>query len=259
MATSTAAEGAGTALPQGRAVEYRTVQPAVAQAELTAIAQHMFALMFRNVSSDGYAFADPTDPSQFSRPGCIIASPSYHASFPSVDQNYVFNWTRDAAVTAIELAAAELPTNQPLIDYVAFARTCQNSGPPIGYASYTIEGQKRPNWSEQSDGPALQTLAILRMYAELDPPAQAVARDVIASDIAYLLSVYQQPTINLWEERNGYSFFARAVQLRCFSELAANALGIPVPAGVADAIGWLGPRLPEHWNRIANICVTFGG
>ena len=118
MATSTAAEGAGTALPAGRAVEYRTVQPAVAQADLAAIAQHMFALMFRNVSSDGYAFADPTDPSQFSRPGCIIASPSYHASFPAVDQNYVFNWTRDAAVTAIELAAAELPTNQPLIDYV---------------------------------------------------------------------------------------------------------------------------------------------
>ncbi len=259
MARSTAAEGAGTALPRGRAVEYRTVQPAVAQADLTAIAQHMFALMFRNVSSDGYAFADPTDPSQFSRPGCIIASPSYHAAFPSVDQNYVFNWTRDAAVTAIELAAAELPTNQPLIDYVAFARTCQNSGPPIGYASYTIESQKRPNWSEQSDGPALQTLAILRMYAGLDPPAQAVARDVIASDIAYLLSVYQQPTINLWEERNGYSFFARAVQLRCFSELAANALGIPVPAGVADAIGWLGARLPEHWNSSENIYVTFGG
>src|SRR5512144_1793392 len=117
MATSTAAEGVGSALPQGRAVEYRTVQTAVAQAELSAIAQHMFALMFRNVSSDGYAFADPTDASRFSRPGCIIASPSYHAAFPAVDQNYVFNWTRDAAVTAVELAAADLATNQSLIDY----------------------------------------------------------------------------------------------------------------------------------------------
>ena len=208
----------------------------------------MFALMLRNVSSDGFAFADPTDPSQFSRPGCIIASPSYHASFPAVDQDYVFNWTRDAAVVAVELAAAELPTNQPLIDYVNFAQTCQNSGPPIGYASYTIEGRQRPSWSEQSDGPALRTLAILQMYGELDAAAQAVARAVIATDIGYLLAVYQQPTKSLWEERDGFSFFARAVQLRCFSALAANSLGIPVPAGVAEAISWLQARLPEHWN-----------
>lgn len=256
MSTSTA--GTGTALRDWTA-QYRTVQPAVEQADLATVAQHMFALMFRNVSSDGYAFADPTDPSQFSRPGCIIASPSYHASFPAVDQDYVFNWTRDAAITAIELAAAELPTNQPLIDYVNFAQTCQNSGPPIGYASYTIEGRQRPNWSEQSDGPALRTLAILHMYPELDPVTQAVAREVIATDIGYLLAVYQQPTVNLWEERRGFSFFARAVQLRCFSELAANSLGIPVPAGVNQAISWLQDRLAEHWNSTENIYVTFGG
>jgi len=235
------------------------VQPAVEQSDLTAIAQHMFALMLRNVSSDGYAFTDPMDPSQFSRPGCIIASPSYHASFPTVDQDYVFNWTRDAAVTAIELAAADVPTSQPLIDYVTFARTCQTSGAPIGYASYTIEGRPRPNWSEQSDGPALRTLAILRMYTELDVAAQAVARDVIATDIGYLRSVYQQPTTSLWEERDGYSFFARAVQLRCFSELAANAVGGPVAPGVAEAISWLQARLVEHWNSTERIYVTFGG
>ncbi|MGB0093730.1 MAG: glycoside hydrolase family 15 protein [Solirubrobacteraceae bacterium] len=258
MATSTADKGAGTALPERTAIR-RTVQLAVGQADLATVAQHMFALMFRNVASDGYAFADPMDPSQFSRPGCIIASPSYHASFPTVDQDYVFNWTRDAAVTAVELAVAELPTSQPLVDYVTFAQTCQNSGPPIGYASYTIEGRHRPNWSEQSDGPALQTLAILQMYAKLDAASQAVAREVVAADIGYLLSVYQRPTKNLWEERDGYSFFARAVQLRCFSELAANSLGIPVPAGVAEAINWLQARLPEHWNSSENIYVTFGG
>jgi glucoamylase len=258
MGTSAADKGAGTALAEWR-VQYRTVQPAVGQSDLAVIAQHMFALMLRNVASDGYAFADPTDPSQFSRPGCIIASPSYHGSFPTVDQNYVFNWTRDAAITAIELAAADVPTSQPLIDYVSFAQTCQNSGPPIGYASYTIEGRHRDGWSEQSDGPALQTLAILQMYAELDGAAQAVARQVIATDIGYLLSVYQQPTVNLWEERSGFSLFARAVQLRCFSELANNTLGIPVPAGVDEAISWLGARLPEHWNSSEKIYVTFGG
>ena len=238
--------------------QYRTVRVAPQQ-DLATIAQHMFALMLRNVSSDGYVFADPTDPSQFSRPGCIIASPSYHASLPTVDQDYVFNWTRDAAITALELAAADLPTNQPLIDYVTFAQTCQNSGQPIGYASYTIEGRQRSGWSEQSDGPALQTLAILQMYTELDSAAQSLARQVIATDIGYLLAVYQRPTRSLWEERDGYSFFARAVQLRCFTSLTGNSLGIPVPAGVTPAIAWLQARLPEHWNSTANIYVTFGG
>jgi glucoamylase len=238
---------------------YRTVQPAVGQADLSTVAQHMFALMLRNVSSDGFAFADPADPRQFSRPGCIIASPSYHASYPAVDQDYVFNWTRDAAIVAVELAAAELPTNQPLIDYVNFAQTCQNSGPPIGWASYTIEGRKRDQWSEQSDGPALRTLAILQLYPELDTAPQAVARAVIATDIGYLLAAYQQPTKSLWEERDGFSFFARAVQSRCFAALANNALGIPVPAETAQASSWLQARLAEHWNSNENIYVTFGG
>src|SRR5512135_44873 len=234
---------------------YRKVEVAPGQ-DLPTIAQHMFALMLRNVSSDGYLFTDPTDPSRFSKPGCIIASPSFHASLPTIDQDYVFNWTRDAAVTAMELAAADLPTNQPLIDYVTFAQTCQNSGPPIGYASYTIEGRQRPNWSEQSDGPALRTLAILQLFAKLDSTTQALARQVVAADLGYLLNVYQRPTKSLWEERDGYSFFARAVQLRCFTEIAGNSIGIPVPAGVSEAISWLQARVPEHWNSTDGIYVT---
>ena len=238
--------------------QYRTVRVApqqdlatVAQTHVRADVEERLQRRLRVHRSDG--------PEPVLRPGCIIASPSYHASLPTVDQDYVFNWTRDAAVTAMELAAADLPTNQPLIDYVTFAHICQSSGPPIGYACYTIEGRQRSGWSEQSDGPALRTLAALQMYTELDSAAQSLARQVIGTDIGYLLGVYQRPTRSLWEERNGYSFFARAVQLRCFTALAGNGLGIPVPAGVTPAIGWLQARLPEHWNSTENIYVTFGG
>src|SRR5271165_5783044 len=115
-----------------------------------------------------------------------------------------------------------------LIDYVNFANICQqNRGAyTIGHAVYTIEGQPRP-WSEQSDGPALQTLAILQAFPQLDAPTQATARTVIGANIDYLLGpargsslpVYQSPTTNLWEEQKGNSFFARAVQLRCFQEI----------------------------------------
>jgi glucoamylase len=230
------------------AITYRSVAPAAQQSDLATIAQHMFALMLRNVASDGFVFADPNDPGSFSRPGCVIASPSYPQDLSVVNQNYVFNWTRDAAVTAIELISANMPTAQPLIDYVNFAAVCQNSGAPtVARASYTIEGNPR-QWSDQSDGPALQTLAMLRAYPLLDAPSQAVAQAVIAKDLAYLLGAYQGSTVNLWEEQTGASFFARAVQLRCLQQIDANTLGIPVPSGTSAAITWLQGALQDHWD-----------
>jgi glucoamylase len=227
---------------------YQSVPAAAQQSDLATIAQHMFALMLRNVASDGFVFADPTNPGSFSRPGCVIASPSYPDDLAVVNQNYVFNWTRDAAVTAMELVAANMPTAQPLIDYVTFAAVCQDSGAPtVARASYTIEGNPR-QWSDQSDGPALQTLAVLKAYPRLDGPSKAVAQAVIAKDLAYLLGAYQSTTVNLWEEQTGASLFARAVQLRCFQQIEANTLGIPVPPGTGAAITWLQGALQDHWD-----------
>jgi glucoamylase len=235
------------ALPRLRA------QTALQQAGLRAIAQHMFSLMLRNVSSDGFLVTDPADPTSFSKPGCIIAAPSYPASLPGVDQDYIFNWTRDAAITAMELAAAAMPTRpgagvQPLIDYVNFAKICQdNATPTMAHACFTIEGQSRP-WTEQTDGPALQTLAMLQAFPQLDQPTRAIAAEVIGENLSFLLGVYQDPTTNLWEEHVGYSFFARAVQLRCLQAISSNTCGITVPPATAGAMAWLESALQHHWN-----------
>ena len=229
------------------------VQLATDQLDFQTIAQHVFSLMLRNVSSDGFVFTDPVDPTQFSRPGCVIAAPSYPASAPGVDQDYVFNWTRDAAITAMEIAAAAMPVRpggkaQPLIDYVTFARTCQDSATPtLAHACYTIEGQSRP-WTEQSDGPALQTLAILAAWGKLDAATQAIATKVISTNLSFLLGAYTEQTTNLWEEHSGYSFFARAVQLKCLRAIAANTRGIPVPPGTGAGIVWLESALEGHWD-----------
>ena len=228
-------------------LQYRAVSPASELSDLERIGQHMFALMLRNVASDGFVFPDPFSPGSFSKPGCVIASPSYPADLTTVDQDYVFNWTRDAAITAIELAAAALPSSQPLIDYATFASTCQHAGAPDDRGCYTIEGAPR-DWTDQSDGPALRTIALLQAYPQLDSVAQATAQAVIAQDLSFVLSSYQGSTYNLWEEHSGYSFFARAAQLRCLNEIKANTFGIPVPPGIDQAIAWLPTALAGHWD-----------
>jgi glucoamylase len=218
--------------------------------DLQRVAQHMYSLMLRNVSSDGFPFTDGTH-ALVSLPGCVIAAPSYPANAPGISQDYVFNWVRDAAITALEIAAASsaepgMPV-EALIDYVTFADVCQrNATPTKGHACFTIVGQSRP-WSEQNDGPAIQTVAILAAFEQLDPATRKIAIDLIGRNLEFLLDCYQDQTTNLWEEHTGFSFFARSVQLRCFREVAANTLGIPVPDGVTEAAAWLENALQAHW------------
>jgi glucoamylase len=223
------------------------VQASISQSSLAVVAEYVFWLMLRNVASDGFVFADPVNEGVLSSPGCVLASPSWANSESGVTQDYVYNWTRDAAIVAIELAAGSLPTNQPLIDYVRFAQKCQNSGAPIDRACFLINGSAR-EWTDQSDGPALQTLALLRLFARLDASNQAIAKALIANNLSFLLGAYQSETFNLWEEHFGASFFARAVQLRCFQAVEANTLGVAVPAGLAAAVAWLQSALQGHWN-----------
>jgi glucoamylase len=229
------------------ALQYSLVQPALTQSNLTAVAQNMFWLMFRNVASDGFVFEDPVNAGVLSRPGCVLASPSWENSAAHVSQDYVYNWTRDAAIVAIELAAGPPPTNQPLIDYVQFAQICQNSGGDFDRGSFLINGTPR-SWTNQTDGPALQTLAILRLFAQLDAPTQTVANAVIAANLNFLRGAYQGETYNLWEEEHGASFFARSVQLECFRAITANNLGLGVPGWLSTAAGWLRSALEGHWN-----------
>jgi len=231
-------------------LQYSLVRPAPAQSDLTTIAPHMFWLMFRNIASDGFVFEDPVNTGVLSQPGCVLASPAWENTATNVSQDYVYNWTRDAAITAIELAAGPLPTTQPLTDYVQFAQTCQNEANAIGHfdrASFLINGTPR-SWTDQTDGPALQTLAILRLYAQLDAPTQATASTVIAANLNFLQNAYQGQTYNLWEEEYGASFFARSVQLQCFQAITANTAGIAVPAWLPAAIPWLQNALASHWN-----------
>ncbi|HET9872493.1 MAG TPA: glycoside hydrolase family 15 protein, partial [Propionibacteriaceae bacterium] len=149
--TEGSAPAAAGRATSARALTATTTQPAARvnlayqHVDLQRVAQHMYALMLRNVSSDGFPFTDSTH-QLVSLPGCVIAAPSYPANAPGISQDYVFNWVRDAAITALEIVAAS--SSQPgqpveaLIDYVTFADVCQrNAAPTKGHACFTIEGQ----------------------------------------------------------------------------------------------------------------------
>jgi glucoamylase len=207
--------------------------------------------MYRNVASDGLVFDDPVNPGIVSAPGCVLASPSWENSASHVTQDYVYHWTRDAAIVAFELAWAysngTLPDNQALIDYVRFSQACQQSPGDFDRASFYINGTQRP-WTSQTDGPALQTLALLAMYRQLDAPTQAIAVQLIDANLNFLQGAYPGQTYNLWEEEYGYSFFARSAQLRCFQAVAANTIGVTVPTWLPEALTWLISAIESHWN-----------
>jgi glucoamylase len=225
--------------------------------DLPTLVPMMFTLMFRNIASDGFVFSDPQSPGDVSRDskaGCIIAAPSFPADTPGIDEDYVFNWVRDGAITAMEVAKGKLPTRpggtvQTLNDYVQFADLCHsNAQPTKGHACYNIAGDARP-WTEQNDGPALQSVTVLAAYEQLDLGTQKRAVDLVNANVAYLLGVYRDPTTNLWEEHTGYGFFARSAQLRCFEEVKASTIaGIDKPAGLKPAIDWLRQALAGHWD-----------
>jgi glucoamylase len=235
----------------GNCLSYGVVRPTVAQTNPTALAPYLFWLMFRNVASDGLVFDDPVNAGITSAPGCVLASPSWENSQTHVTQDYVYHWIRDAAIVALELSAAYtsgvLPDNQPLIDYVTFSATCQRSAGDFDRASFHIDGTQRP-WTDQTDGPALQTVALLAMYTQLDPATQAVASALIDANLNFLSGAYQGQTFNLWEEEYGYSFFARSAQLRCLAAIAANTVDIAVPSWLPAAVTWLTSALDGHWN-----------
>src|SRR6202167_4211906 len=232
-------------------LSYSTVRPSAAESDLAALAPYLFWLMFRNVASDGLVFDDPVNAGVVSLPGCVLASPSWENAATRVTQDYVYHWTRDAAIVALELSPAygkgALPVAQPLTDYVTFSKICQASQGDFDRASFYINGTQRP-WTNQTDGPALQTIALLQLYASLDPNTQAIAKSLINANLDFLQGAYQGETYNLWEEEYGASFFARSVQLKCYGAIAGNTVGIAVPSWLPAALTWVTTALDAHWN-----------
>jgi glucoamylase len=226
--------------------------------------------MLRNVSSGDIVYTDPVS-SVTSRPGCIVASPSYANDGKTLTtQDYVKNWTRDSAIAAAEIAlsgsiAGDQSASERLADYVKFASLCQSKSQPpnsVGQATYTLDGKpwtSRPD--PQNDGPALRAIVLLRSFNTIPVDSQPIAKQVIKTDIDYLLNNdnYKNSSMNLWEEVVGQSFFTRSVLLKCFRQFKSNSIGIVTPSKIDKAIAWLETALDSHWSDADGYYISIEG
>jgi glucoamylase len=233
---------------------YQRVQAAISQIDLVGLAPTMLAFMKANIASQALVFQDQHGVR--SKPGCVIASPSYSGV---TDQDYVHHWVRDAAITAVEIASSLALGNgvdQTLCDYVAFSATCQgnvDSDPKVGFfrACFNIDGTPRDRWSDQKDGPALQSLAFVQAWPYLETNAKVTATKVAQRNLDETVGDWQNDIEKLgpWEDNVGPSFFTRAAQVRFLEEVAtANILGLSKPAGFHAAFDGLRNALGTHWD-----------
>lgn len=248
------------------AVENRRVTTPPDGVDLARMSPYFLSMMVRNIATDGYPFLapavfaaerppgapEPPPETVVSRPGCIIASPSYREVLASLTQNYVYNWVRDAAIAVAEITATDLSSRPDLAgileDYVSFAARCQAAAPQeLDRAKYTVASDLVDPWPRQNDGPALQALALLGMFDALSPAAQETARQLLDADLGFVLDHYRLPSTNLWEEVCGQSLFTRSVQLKCLDEIGRDAKGVAVPATrLTEASAWLRAALQDH-------------
>ncbi len=181
------------------------------QMDLGRVAQHLYALLLRNVSSDGFPFTDSTH-QLVSLPGCVIAAPSYPANAPGISQDYVFNWVRDAAdrdardqrrVRRRPTVGERWPTmsGSPMPASRTRHRPRDTPASPSKPAAALVGAERRAGDPDRGAAGRLR---------QLDPDTRSTATDLIARNLDFLLGCYRDPTTNLWEEHRGYSFFARA-------------------------------------------------
>jgi glucoamylase len=251
-------------------ISYARVQTTRDGGDLVEFAATARVFMRRNVAGHVGRFHDANDVTVPAAAGCVIASPSYPMADPGLtDQNYVFHWIRDAAITAMELAAAPTPdssgVDRTLCEYVAFSQVCQDNAVAADrffLARFRIDGTALTTgwdesaqaytgyWSEQKDGPALQSMSFVAAWPYLDTAARATATDVAQRNLDETVKAWADDNGKLgpWEDVTGPAFFARAAQVRFLEEVStSNVLGLTQPPGLGQALTGLHTALSTHW------------
>ena len=150
--------------------------------------------------------------------GMIIASRSN-------EPNYNYHWIRDSALVMRSIINAYKLDNDPLlfkyiIQYIENENKLQNvktlSG--LGEPKYNLNGTSfDDNWGRpQNDGPALRGIMMIKIYKLLENYnfIKFQVLSIIKKDLEYTIKNLDKPCFDLWEEKLGYHFYTRMLQLK---------------------------------------------
>ncbi|TRX96690.1 hypothetical protein FHL15_002356 [Xylaria flabelliformis] len=204
--------------------------------------------------------------------GVIVASPS------TVNPNYFYTWSRDAALTMKMIVDEFMLGNKQLEPYIeqyihsqAVLQTVTNpsgtflpNGMGLGEPKYNVDLTRfNGAWGRpQRDGPALRAIALITYSNWLishgqKQKAQTVIWPIISNDLSYVGQYWNSTGFDLWEEVLGSSFFTTQNQFRALVEGNSLAKTLGVKCTGCDQAPQVACFLQEsYWNGeyfIANI------
>lgn len=165
-------------------------------------------------------------------PGVVVASLSKERP------NYYKHWVRDAALTMGSLIELKLYRFYPELEnkinsWIEFERQLQKKameGVGLGEPVFLIDGEIYPfEWGRpQNDGPATRALSMTYWleHLEAQSPQKALElyRDVVSQDINYVLTHWNQTSVDLWEEIRGEHYFTRQMEYKALKKVLPWAL-----------------------------------
>jgi len=205
----------------------------------------------------------PGDPPPL--PGIVVAA------LQRRDPDYYFHWVRDSALimhTAADAFALHrsyadrAQFEGQFADFLALSRRLQQlpSKYGLGEPRYTVTGEVDAlPWSRpQYDGPALRALAVLAYFRAaaagglVNPGLDALAREVLRTDLDFLTTVWNQRGFDVWEELRADNYHTRLVQRAALEQGAQwmESHGEPAVrvARYRRTAQWLAPLLDDHWD-----------
>lgn len=152
--------------------------------------------------------------------GTIIASPSN-------EPNYKFHWIRDSALVMRTIVSIYKSNKDPkyffyIINYIENEAKLQeqNGITGLGEPKFNINGTPydKPWGRPQNDGPALRGIVLFELIELIQYKYQKLINNmilpIIKKDLEYILNNYDKVSFDIWEEKKGWHFYTRMVQLK---------------------------------------------
>ena len=157
--------------------------------------------------------------------GIIIASPS---TVPP----YKFHWIRDSALVMRVFIDMYVRTRESkyfeyIINYIENESKVQDLPTLSGLGEPKINIDCTPfngEWGRpQNDGPALRGIMMVKIIHifkyDYDTLIKKLIRPIIIKDVKYIINNYNKISFDLWEEKKGWHFYTRMVQLKFLKDV----------------------------------------